>query len=128
MKIYILSPVRNVTPEQQNIIDNHVSRLELDSHDVYVPRYDVDQEDPTGFDICSSHFCNMLKADRVDIFWDISSSGSHFDLGMAFACGKIVKLISAFSDDVEGKSYIKVIKEMESLQSSSKYYKNFISF
>lgn len=120
MKVYILSPVRNVTQEQQDTINEHVNQLNLQGHEVYLPIRDVNQEDPTGFDICSSHYLNMLNADRVDVFWDISSTGSHFDLGMAFASGKRIKLITSFSEDCVGKSYLKFINELESLQSKSK--------
>ena len=120
MRIYILSPVRNVSQEQQDIIDNHVKTLELDGHEVYLPIRDTNQLDPTGMDICLSYLLAMLEADRIDIFWDITSSGSHFDLGMAFASGKRLKLIYTFTPDSEGKSYLKVIKELIEFQAKTK--------
>lgn len=34
----------------------------------------------------------MREADLVLVFWDMSSKGSHFDLGMAWALDKIDQL------------------------------------
>ena len=113
MNIYIICPVRSVTKEQQQEIDNYALSLEKEGHFVHNPKYAVDQNDATGWGICSGHLDFMRQADRVDIFWDVYSSGSHFDLGMAFALGKPVKLVRQYHEDGEGKSYAKVIMEME---------------
>jgi hypothetical protein len=113
MKIHIICPVRNVTEEQQNEIDNYVIQLENEGHWVHNPKYAVDQDDETGWNICEGHFDSMKYSDRIDIFWDVNSKGSHFDLGMAFALQIPVKIVKVYQPDTEGKSYVKVMKEME---------------
>ena len=113
MKIYLICPVRNVTEEQQKEIDNYAKALEDEGHQVHNPRYAADQTCETGLGICEAHKEGMSEAQRVDIFWDISSYGSHFDLGMAFAMGIPVKLVKLYKEDTEGKSYVKVIKALE---------------
>lgn len=113
MKIHFICPVRNVTEEQQNEIDGYAGKLQLEGHRVHNPKYSVDQTDETGFYICESHLASMSQADRVDVFWDVTSKGSHFDLGMAFALHVPVKVVKVYGPDTEGKSYLKVLQEME---------------
>ena len=113
MKVYIICPVRNVTEQQQAAIDSHAADLTASGHEVHNPKYAVDQNDETGLGICRAHFEAMAEADEVHIFWDMASSGSHFDLGMAFALQKPLRLVSEFSEDKPGKSYAKVIREVE---------------
>jgi len=113
MKIYIICPVRNVTEEQVQEIANYVASLELDGHQVHYPPRDVEQNDPTGWGIVTTHAMAMRNADRVDVFWDNTSKGSHADLGMAIIEKKWVKLVKSYQEDWDGKSYIKVMKIME---------------
>jgi len=113
MKIHIICPVRKVTLEQQKEINDYAYKLEKDGHTVHNPKYAVDQTDATGFNICMGHLTSMLDADRVDIFWDCNSMGSHFDLGMAFALDVPIKVVKVYTPDIEGKSYLKVMYEME---------------
>jgi nucleoside 2-deoxyribosyltransferase len=98
VKIYLICPVRYSDFDASAI----VLALEQD-----------DQSDPTGIAICEQHAAAMLDADEVHIAWDSQSYGSHFDLGMAYVLGKPVKLIAALRTDVEGKSYLKVIRHIE---------------
>jgi hypothetical protein len=113
MRIHLICPVRGVTEEQQKEIDDYVSQLMNEGHTVHNPKYAVDQSDPTGHTICSGHLRSMKMCDRVDIFWDVNSKGSHFDLGMAFALGKSIKLVKTYQPDTDGKSYVKVMQIME---------------
>ena len=113
MKIHLICPVRGVTEEQQKEIDDYAKSLEEQGHTVHNPKYAVDQEDETGYRICWGHLESMKITNRVDIFWDVSSKGSHFDVGMAFALAKAIKLVKAYQPDNEGKSYLKVIQEIE---------------
>ncbi len=113
MKIHLICPVRNVTEEQQKEIDDYCKSLETKGHTVHNPKYAVDQDDATGYNICKGHLDSMLVANRVDVFFDINSKGSHFDLGMAFALNKPMKLVKTYQEDNEGKSYVKVMLEMQ---------------
>jgi nucleoside 2-deoxyribosyltransferase len=112
-KIYIICPVRRLTDEQSVEIEQYVKNLEDIGFEVHFPPRDVDQVDPIGFRICSEHAEAMRDCDRVDIFWDSNSTGSHFDLGMAFALNKPVMLLKLYAPDTEGKSFVKVIQKWE---------------
>ena len=113
MKIYVICPVRNVTEEQTEQIKQYVADLETEGHEVHYPPRDVNQECDTGWNIVTQHKAAMEACDRVDIFWDKTSSGSHFDLGMAFMANKAVKLVHLYQEDGAGKSYVKVMRIME---------------
>ena len=102
MKIYIICPVRNQTENQGFVLGDYVKKLENQGNSVFYPMRDAPQESKTGYEIVMSEFNAM---------WDVNSKGSHFDLGMCLAMGKIIKIIHQFQEDVDGKSYIKVIKE-----------------
>jgi nucleoside 2-deoxyribosyltransferase len=117
MQIYLICPVRNCTPEQHDAIASYVAELEAAGHTVHYPPRDVDQDDPTGYRICCAHRTAMRWADRVDIIWDATSTGSHFDLGMAFALDKPVMVVMALQPDREGKSYLKVAQHLDALVS-----------
>ena len=109
MKIFIICPVRIITEEQKKEIEEYVEKLESERHEVHYAPRDVDQSDPVGYDICSAHRKAMEESDRVDIFWDSESTGSHFDLGQAFALGVPWKLIKVYQKDPPEKSFLKMI-------------------
>lgn len=115
--IYIICPVRNADPAITADIAKYVDDQEALGHHVHFPPRDVDQSDPIGIDICTSHLAAMKNASRVDIFWDVNSKGSHFDLGMAFALGKRINLIKVFGEVPSGKSYVAVMREIQRRQS-----------
>jgi hypothetical protein len=112
MKIYLICPVRNAAPEVTKQMEAYVAGLEGQGHQVHFPPRDVNQGDPDGFEICRSHLAAMKECDEVHVYWDPNSKGSHFDLGMAFALGKLVDLAYQFEPDIPGKSYVKVMKKM----------------
>ena len=110
MKIYIICPVRGGVPGD---VAQYVMALEEDGHAVHFPPRDAPQLDPTGSLICATHKGSMMCADEVHIFWDVDSKGSHFDLGMAYALGTKIKLVTIYKQDSDGKSYVKVMKAWE---------------
>jgi hypothetical protein len=84
--IYLICPVRRCTPEVRAVMDAYVAGLEARGHKVHYPPRDVDQSnDDGGVRICQEHLHAMLACDAVHVWWDPASTGSHFDLGMAYA-------------------------------------------
>lgn len=112
MNIYVICAVRNANPERVSAIREYVEQHRYCGHKVHFPPDDAPQEDPTGEAICRTHLAAMLEADEVHVFWDVKSSGSHFDLGMAYAMGK--KLVPVFCEHPDGpeKSYWKVMNAL----------------
>jgi len=109
-KVYIICPVTSGTPI---CVYRYVISLLRQGIDVFFPPVDAPQHDQTGVEIVESEKNAIEWADEVHVFWDKTSKGSHFDLGMAYALGKKIKLIDHFSFDDEGKSYYKVIMEWQ---------------
>ena len=110
MKIYIICPARRIIIEQQIEIDDYISMLKL-SGDLVHSYKDVNQDDPTGYNIVIEHMKAMEECDEVHVFWDKESTGSHFDLGMAMILGKKINLLKSYQPEGDVKSYLKVIKE-----------------
>ena len=107
--IYIICAVRNATPERIQELRIYANTKRLEGHKVHFPPDDAPQDDPTGIEICNTHLKAMHLASEVHIFWDVRSSGSHFDLGMAFALNKKLVPVSCEIPDGAEKSYWKVI-------------------
>jgi hypothetical protein len=109
MRITIICPVRSGVPHE---VLNHVKELEFNGNKVYLPSRDTPQADNTGYEICLRMAQAIRLADEIHVWYDSKSQGSLWDLGGAFILGKPIKLINK-PEDTEGKSYIKVIKQIE---------------
>ena len=126
MKIYLLCPVTRATEEQKKEMDEYVANLEKEGHKVHYPPRDVNQDEETGYDLYMKHKYAMKESDRVDIFWDKTSRGSIGDLGMAIMAEKPIKLVKAFYDDEEGKTFLKIIKILDQQRKDKELKSNVI--
>jgi hypothetical protein len=113
MKIFIICPVRSATPLEKAILDQYVEHLEEQGHSVHYPPRDTNQNDPVGFDICCQNRLAIELADRVDIFYNPTSSGSLFDIGMTFMLRKNIKLINTVLRTDGKKGFNNVLLELE---------------
>lgn len=115
MRIFLISPVRNMTPEVQARVDAYVAGLEADGHVVHYPIRDTDQDDSSGgLRICQDNIRGIRNADAVHVWWDGESEGGKFDLGAAMALDKPIKLANA--DEVQlpdlPKSFTHVVRAL----------------
>jgi nucleoside 2-deoxyribosyltransferase len=97
LKIYIICPVRNATKEQTEKLKEYKKSLLLDGHEVYYPADDNPYEESDnliGYIICEENRRAIAEADEIHIFWDATSTGTLFDLGMAFALYKPLKIVN----------------------------------
>jgi hypothetical protein len=110
-KIFLICPVRNATDEQKEKMNKYIEALELDGVSVYYPARDTKQVDETGgWNICTANKNAILGADEIHIFWDEKSTGSLFDLGMAFCAGKKLIVVNPESIHTENtKSFHNLI-------------------
>jgi len=90
-KLFLIHPVRGHDQEETEAL---VKSLERAAWEVYWPIRDTDQSDPVGLDICKANRAGIEAADIVAIVWDGVSTGSLFDLGMAFALRKPLRVMS----------------------------------
>lgn len=108
--IFLICPVRGATDEETKLINHYVSDLEAQGHTVHWPPRNTNQVDPIGLRICQDNRDAIEKADEIHIWWNSTSKGSLFDLGMVFALRK--KLVIANKSSVqktEGKSFENVV-------------------
>lgn len=104
--VYLISPVRQVTPEQAERVAVHAERLKYEGVKLFNPTEDAPQQDETGFNIVMAELNFMRlaaeKGGRVDILWNAGgkpSEGSRVDLGIAFALGLEFNLVEVFNEE-----------------------------
>lgn len=71
----------------------YAEKLEEEGHITFVPARDTEQYNTTRHGIISNNLKGIEWADEIHMFWDLSSLGSIFDLGSAYALGKPVKIV-----------------------------------
>lgn len=111
MKIYITCTVRKATEDYKKNLEEYVAKLENDGHEVHLPHRDTKQ-DGRGIEICKQNRAAIEWADEIHIFYNPESQGSHFDLGIAFAFRKPIKVIENV-EYVQGKSFARMIAEWQ---------------
>jgi len=67
--------------------------MELNGTSVFFPLRDTKQIKTTANAVLHSNLKGIKDADEVHVIWDGSSYGTIFDIGMAYALGKTVKVV-----------------------------------
>lgn len=101
LRLFLACPVRGIDPSQSKSV---ALSLEAEGFSVHWPPRDTEQDDDSGYRICKQNLAAIQAADLVAVIWDGQSQGVLFDLGMAFALGKPLKIIS-LPDSIAGKSF-----------------------
>jgi len=96
MNIYIISPVRQLDSRTHRLLLSYTHLLENLGHIIHLPVRDTDQK-ATAVEISIQNVEAIRTADRIDIYFDPTSQGSKFDLGVAFALRKPLCLINSIS-------------------------------
>jgi nucleoside 2-deoxyribosyltransferase len=108
--VFLICPVRGVTKEQEFQIREYVNSLEDSGLVVHWPQRDTKQDDFIGDMICAVNRQAIEDAKEIHVWWTTTSTGTMFDLGMAWALKK--PLIIANPQEVsltEGKSFQNVL-------------------
>jgi len=114
--IFLICPVRSVTEEQRQKMAQYIAEIESSGLKVYYPPRDTNQKDAIGWRICKDNMNAIKNSKEIHIFWDKNSSGSLFDLGMAFSMNKRLKIVNI--EDVsktETKSFTNLIRYWNNL-------------
>ena len=119
MKIYIICPVRQLSENWRDGLSKYVEALEAQGHQVHFPPRDTRQNDRTGYNICTQNRKAIEEADEIHIAWDGKSKGSLFDLGMAFALRKRIKVITGyFPQPTPQKSFASMVWQWEAIDNN----------
>ena len=104
--VYLLSPVRNVTKEQEYIISEYAKSLDAPEIRLFNPVKDAPQHDETGYNIVMAELNFLheaaLNGGRVDVLWNMGgtpSEGSRVDIGMALSLGVATNLVHVFNSE-----------------------------
>ena len=91
----------------------HAEVLEHEGHETYVPLRDTEQKLTTEAEILRSNLNGIKWCDETHLIWDLSSQGTLFDMGCAYALDKPIKVIKTkthhwtkFVSKREGKNLI----------------------
>jgi len=120
MKIFIICTVRRASEEYKKELEDYAAILESEGHEVHLPHRDTNQN-ATGGEICRQNATAIYNSDRVDIFYNELSQGTHFDMGVAFAFGKRIKIVKN-GEMTSDKSFSRMLVEWESNNSLFKFY------
>jgi nucleoside 2-deoxyribosyltransferase len=108
-KVFIICTVRGATKDYIVKLENYVHDLEESGVEVHLPHRDTNQK-AKGYEICHENAVAIAQANEVHIFYNGTSQGTHFDMGVAFALGK--KLVIVENEEFgEGKSYPRMLTE-----------------
>ena len=119
-KVFIIRPVRNVTEEVHAKVSAYVSDLEARGYAVYDPHRDnpYQETDNVGIKIIKHNRLQMDVAGEIHMWYEKTSTGSIFDIGMFFALvhvGDFKKFVIINRDDIAPtarKSFENVILEL----------------
>ncbi|MDD4515686.1 nucleoside 2-deoxyribosyltransferase [Massilibacteroides sp.] len=110
-KVFIICSVRGASNEYRKKLETYVSELEKNGIMVHLPHRDTNQN-ARGYDICTENANAIKESDEVHIFYNSTSQGTHFDMGVSFALGKKVIIVENEKYG-EGKSYPKMLDEWQ---------------
>ena len=91
-KMFLIHPIRNISEDYADAIKTESAFLSQ-FYEVYDPATMTNQN-ASEMDICEANRTAMMAANVVGVIWDGKSQGCLFDLGMAFAMGKPVILVT----------------------------------
>ena len=107
-RAFLICPVRNATDDERAQILAFVRTLQGNGFVVHWPERDTDQVDSIGLRICTDNRRAIADADIVYVWWNGTSSGSLFDLGIAFGLEKPVRIANVVTG-TDGKSFSNVL-------------------
>jgi nucleoside 2-deoxyribosyltransferase len=112
VKVFVICSVRGASAEYRQTLEHYVGELEAGGADVHLPHRDTDQT-LSGLDICKTNRAAIQEADEVHIFYSRESQGTHFDMGVAFALHKPLRVVEN-EPLTAGKSFPRMLEEWES--------------
>lgn len=88
-KIFLICPVRRANDEQRKWIEDFAEEQFKNGHIVHAPHLHTNQVDPlNGYLICKQNAEAIASSGEVNMYYDQESTGSVFDLGVAYAFKK----------------------------------------
>ena len=129
-KVFLICPVRDATKKEKESLNRYVTELESKGYGVHYPEKNTVQNYLFGFNICSQNRTAIERADEVHIYFNPTSAGSFFDIGMAFMAGKSIHIINKNDFDQEKSDEITLFllkySDNTSINKQSKFYEKML--
>lgn len=94
-KIFLISPVRNITETQAKEIENYSQSKIFEGFQIHVPQVNTFQKDKFGgYSICFQNASAIGESSEIHMYYDQTSKGSMFDLGVAYYLDKPLIVIN----------------------------------
>lgn len=94
-KIFLICPVRNANEEIRKEIENYVIEKNDEGYIIHAPHLHTVQKDLLGgYSICLENSNAIATSSQIDIYYDQKSTGSAFDLGVAYYLNKPLNLLN----------------------------------
>ncbi len=93
-KIFLICPVRGITEIENSLLQDYIQGLESTGTKVHYPPRDTNQDDTIGLNICSENRDAIKNALGVSLYYNPNSTGTVFDIGMAFMAEKPIFIIN----------------------------------
>lgn len=116
-KAFLICPVRNATDEEKANLSGFISSLENEGLSVHYPTRDTNQNpvvdgvNTGGFNICLENAKAIANAGIVAVYLNKESTGSMFDLGVAYEmrkCQKDKRIILLNDVKLDDKQYVDI--------------------
>ena len=89
-KKFLISPVRLATEKETEWLESLAHQA-----NIHVPKFHTNQVDPLcGYNICKQNGKAIAVSEEVQIYYNQTSTGSVFDIGMAYAMHKPLVLLN----------------------------------
>lgn len=106
-KIFLICPVRNASDEIRKEIEDYVIKKNNDGYIIHAPHLHTVQKDILGgYTICLENANAIASSGRIDIYYDQKSTGSAFDLGVAYYLNKPINLLNENKIIFNSKDFI----------------------
>jgi hypothetical protein len=82
--VFIICSVRKANAAIREALVNYKQKLLSQGYaNVHLPHLDTNQN-ATGYEICGQNTIENIAATEIHVFYDATSEGSHFDIGVRF--------------------------------------------
>lgn len=106
-KIFLICPVRNADNETKKEIENYVKEKNNEGYNIHAPHLHTIQQDILGgYTICLQNANAIATSKRIDIYYDQNSTGSAFDLGVAYYLEKSIKVLNVEKIEFNDNDFI----------------------
>lgn len=122
-KIFLICPVRRANDEQRKWIEDFVEQKNKEGYIIHAPHLHTNQVDPLGgYSICKQNAEAIASSNEVNMLYDQGSTGSVFDLGVAYALNKPLVILNEENIEYSPEDIIDSVVEYWPYNKKERFY------